>query len=174
MLQKQELTPTMEDYLETIFLLSKEKGAIRVKNIARNLGVKMPTVTNMLKTLCERGFIDYEKHEYLVLTEKGRAVGQAVDRRHDKIRAFLTDILKIGSSLADEEACRMEHGMSEETLDKLTKFMEFVQSCPGAGSSWLHHFEEYCGHGLRPGKCIEFMEAFSTDYENRISELKNE
>ena len=57
------ITPTMEDYLEAIFNLSKEKGAIRVRDIARKLDVKMPTVTNMLKTLSEGGLIDYEKYE---------------------------------------------------------------------------------------------------------------
>jgi DtxR family Mn-dependent transcriptional regulator len=169
MTQKQQLTSTMEDYLETIFLLSKERGAIRVKNIAKRLNVKMPTVTNMLKTLSDRGFIDYEKHEYLELTEKGRAIGREIDKRHDIIRSFLTDILKIGPDMANDEACRMEHGMSPKTLEKLTKFMEFVQSCPRTGSNWITYFEEYCQHGLRPEKCAEHMEGFSDDFEHRIT-----
>ena len=63
----------MEDYLEAIFTLSEEKRIVRVKDIAQRLGVKMPTVTNMLKTLGQQGFIDYEKYEYLELTKKGRA-----------------------------------------------------------------------------------------------------
>ena len=168
MTQKQQLTSTMEDYLEAIFLLSKKKGAIRVKNIALKLGVKMPTVTNMLKTLGERGFVDYEKHEYLELTEKGRAVGEDIDRRHNIIKGFLTEILKIDSSMADEEACMMEHGMSQETLDRLTQFMAFVQSCPRAGANWLEHFEEYCRHGLNPERCIAHMDEFSDGYRNRL------
>jgi DtxR family Mn-dependent transcriptional regulator len=162
----------MEDYLETIFLLSKEKGGIRVKNIAKKLGVKMPTVTNMLKTLSEKGFIDYEKHEYLELTKKGLAVGKETDKKHEVIRSFLTDILKIDSSVADEEACNMEHGISPETLNRLTKFMEFVQSCPRAGSSWLKYFEEYCQHGLKPEKCMRRSEEFSDEYKNSLITAK--
>jgi DtxR family Mn-dependent transcriptional regulator len=167
-MSEKHLTPTMEDYLETIFLLSKGKGAIRVKNIAKKHGVKMSSVTNMLKTLSERGFIDYEKHEYLELTEKGRAIGKEIGRRHDIIRTFLSDILKIGSGKADEEACKMEHGMSPETLTKLTKFMEFVQTCPRVGANWLSYFEDYCQHGLQPEKCIEHMEEFSSEYQERV------
>ena len=149
---KKQLTPTMEDYLEAIFLLSRERGAIRVKNISKKLGVKMPTVTHMLKTLGERGFIDYEKHEYLELTEKGRAIGKEINRRHHIIRHFLTDILKIDSSVADEEACQMEHGMSPETLNRLAEFMEFVQTHPWAGSDWLKDFDDYSLNGPKPDK----------------------
>ena len=78
-MKKQQLSSTMEDYLEALFLLSREKGAIRVKNIAKKLDVKMPTVTNMLKALSEKGMIDYEKHEYLELTQTGRAIVQEID-----------------------------------------------------------------------------------------------
>ena len=65
------LTPAMENYLEAIFNLGKEKRVVRVKDIAKRLGVKMPTVTNMLKTLSGRGLIEYEKYEYLELTKNG-------------------------------------------------------------------------------------------------------
>jgi DtxR family Mn-dependent transcriptional regulator len=170
--QKQNLTPTMEDYLETLYLLNGEKGAIRVKNIAKKLGVKMPTVISMLKTLDEKGFIDYEKHEFLELTAKGRKVGKEIDRRHHIIHRFLTHILKIDSKLADEEACMMEHGMSPGTLNRLAKFMEFIQSCPRTGSSWLKYFEEYCKHGRTPERCIEHMEQFSDSMKDQLATLK--
>ena len=55
------LTPTMEDYLEAIYNISQGKRVVRVKNIAKEVGVKMPTVTNMLKSLSQKGFIDYER-----------------------------------------------------------------------------------------------------------------
>jgi len=171
-MEKQQLSSTMEDYLETLFLLSQEKGAIRVKNIAKRLGVKMPTVTNMLKSLSEKGMIDYEKHEYLELTKRGRAIGQEIDRRHHIISRFLTDILKIDPKTADAEACQMEHAMSPATLRRLAQFMEFVQFCPRTGSSWLSFFEEYCRHGLRPEKCAEHMKDFSGTIKDRIDLIK--
>ena len=78
------LTPTMEDYLEAIYNLGNEKRVVRVKDIAKRLEVKMPTVTNMLKSLSKEGLIDYEKYEYLELTDKGVDVGKEIHRRHQK------------------------------------------------------------------------------------------
>ncbi|MBW2643899.1 MAG: metal-dependent transcriptional regulator, partial [Deltaproteobacteria bacterium] len=70
------LTPAMEDYLEAIFNLDREKRVVRVRDIAKRLGVRMPTVTSMLKTLSKRELVDYEKYEYLELTDNGRAIGK--------------------------------------------------------------------------------------------------
>ncbi len=167
-----QITSTMEDYLETIFQLNREKGAIRVKNIAKKMGVKMPTVTNMLKTLNDKGLIDYEKHEYLELTRAGLKVGKEIERRHNAIRSFLTEILKLDPVSADEEACKMEHGMSSETLVRLIKFIEFVQSCPRTGESWLNYFEDYCRNGIKPEKCEEHMKDFKMSCDACIAEVK--
>ena len=158
---RKPLTPTMEDYLETIFALSEEKRAVRVKDIAKKLGVKMPTVTNMVKTLSDRGFIDYEKYEYLELTDRGATVGKEMQRRHEVLKSFLTDILKIEPERADEEACKMEHGISLSTLDRLIGFMEFIQACPRAGLEWLNNFEDYLKHGPMPNKCLAWMQGLN-------------
>jgi len=167
------LTPAMEDYLEAIFNLGKVKRAIRVKDIAKRLGVKMPTVTNMLKTLSGRGFIDYEKYEYIELTRKGHRVGKEIHRRHSVLRGFLTDILKINPKKADEEACKMEHGVSSSTLNRFVEFMEFIQSCPRAGSTWLENFDEYRLQGRDPEKCIDRMKEFSNGFRHKIDTIGN-
>jgi DtxR family Mn-dependent transcriptional regulator len=166
------ITPTMEDYLEAIFNLAKEKRVVRVRDIAKRLSVKMPSVTNMLKTLSEKGLIDYEKYEYLELTEKGSAVGQEIDRRHGIFRSFLTDILKIDYDQADEDACRMEHVVSPDTIEAFVDFMEFVNSCPRGGASWLEYFNEYREHGQPKEKCIERMKEFAKEYQNKIKEME--
>ncbi len=171
-MSENQITSTMEDYLETIFQLNKEKGGIRVKNIAKKMGVKMPTVTNMLKILNDKGLVDYEKHEYLELTDKGQRIGGEIQKRHDVIRDFLTDILKLDLVSADEEACKMEHGISTETLNRLIKFIEFVQTCPRTGESWLNYFEEYCENGFKPEKCKEHMKNFTADCEAELITIK--
>jgi len=149
---KHHITPTMEDYLEAIYNLVKEKRVVRVRDIAKKLGVKMPTVTNMLKTLSDKGMIDYEKYEYLELTGKGSDVGSDIDQRHQILRKFLTDILKIDFDQADEDACRMEHAVSPTTLERLVDFMEFIEICPGAGAGWIEYFDEYREHGQTKDK----------------------
>ena len=88
------LTPVMEDYLEAIFDLDQEKRVVRVKDIAKRMDVKMPTVSSMLKTLNDRGMVNYEKYEYVELTDDGADVGKEIRRRHELLLKFLMDILK--------------------------------------------------------------------------------
>ncbi len=161
-------TPVMEDYLETIFDLDMEKRAVRVKDIARRLDVKMPTVTNMLKALRQRGYIDYEKYEYLGLTKRGFDIGKEIHRRHQVLRSFLTDILKIDFERADEEACMMEHAVSPLTLDRIIQFTKFLQECPRAGSDWLDNFEEYCLKGQNKNRCLARVKEFSNKFIDRV------
>ncbi len=163
----------MEDYLEAIYSISREKRVVRVKNIAQKVGVKMPTVTNMLKTLSQNGLIEYEKHEYLELTPKGRKVGKEIDRRHQIIKGFLADILKIDPVIADEEACKMEHGMSSETLDRLTQFIDFVQTCPRTGPDWLKSFDMFRSKGMDKENRLEHLKDFVTDLNLQIERLES-
>jgi DtxR family Mn-dependent transcriptional regulator len=143
----------MEDYLEAIFNISNEKKVVRVKDIASRMDVKMPTVTSMLKALSARGLVDYQKYEYVELTKTGTKVGQEMQRRHQLLFSFLTDILKINTKKADEEACKMEHALSRGTLERFTEFMEFVHTCQRTGDDWLQHFDEYRKAGKKDEQC---------------------
>lgn len=158
--EEKPLTSTMEDYLEVIYDLDTEKKVVRVKDIASRMDVKMPTVTSMLRALNDRHLVDYEKHEYVRLTEVGAGVGREMRRRHGVLFRFLTDILKIDGPTADGEACKMEHTLSETTLKSLTDFMEFIQTCPRTGESWLNSFEEFRKVGLDADKCDICSEKF--------------
>ena len=137
------LTTVMEDYLEAIFDLSLDKKVVRVKDIAKRMDVKMPTVSSMLKTLNDRGLVHYEKYEYIDLTEDGKLVGQEMRRRHGVLYAFLTQILQIDNHVADDEACKMEHALSKATLARLIRFMEFLNTQPAGRKSWLDEFDAY-------------------------------
>ncbi|WP_051184838.1 metal-dependent transcriptional regulator [Desulfatiglans anilini] len=162
------LTSVMEDYLEAIFDLSQDKRIIRVKDIARRMDVKMPTVTSMLKTLNERCMVHYEKYEYVELTEEGVSVGREMRRRHEILREFLTEILRVDFATADEDACKMEHALSPAALDSLTDFIEFIRTCPRTGESWLNYFEEYRLHGRRPEKCQSRSTSFSCEFKHQL------
>ena len=166
-------TPAMEDYLEAIFNLDIEKRVVRVRDIAKRLGVRMPTVTSMIKTLSKRELVDYEKYEYLELTDNGRAIGREIHRRHCVLRSFLTDILNIDAAIADKEACMMEHAISSSTLDKFVDFMAFVQSCPRAGANWLDRFKEYCRKDKNGAKCLGHMKEFAYEFKEKIEAMKN-
>jgi DtxR family Mn-dependent transcriptional regulator len=149
------LTSVMEDYLEAIFDLEQDKKVVRVKDIARRMDVKMPTVTSMLKTLNDRGLVHYAKYEYVTLTGQGARVGSEMRRRHEALLQFLTTVLKIDHGTADEEACRMEHALSANTLSHLTDFMDFMKKCPQASDSCLNHFEAYLRRIDKPERCTQ-------------------
>ena len=156
--KKMKLTSVMEDYLESIFDLDMSKKVVRVKDIAKKMNVKMPTVTSMLKNLSSKGLVEYEKYEYVELTEAGRKVGREMQYRHEVLRKFLTEILNIEYTIADGEACKMEHTLSSDTLDAFSDFMSFIQTCPRSGNEWLDFFQEYRKHGCQPEKCHERSE----------------
>ena len=161
------LTSVMEDYLEAIFDLDRVQKVVRVKDIARRMGVKMPTVTSMLKNLDERGLVKYRKYEYVDLTAGGKRVGKEMRRRHELLASFLTEVLKIDATTADEEACRMEHSLSMETLERLTDFMDFIRNCPRTGVNWLERFDEYRRHGGPPEDCPERSANFTGELQRQ-------
>jgi len=168
------VSAVMEDYLETIFDLYEAKKVVRVRDIARRLHVKMPTVTSMLKTLRSRGLVHYEKYEYVELTKEGAVIGREMRRRHEILRHFLTDILKIDFQTADEEACKMEHALSAGTLDRLTEFASFIRICPRTGEEWLEHFQEYRCDGRRLDKCLKHGEQFTCDFREKVASLMDQ
>ena len=81
---------------------------------------------------------------------------------------FLTDILKIDPKKSDEEACKMEHGISHSTMERLIQFLEFVQGCPRAGETWIENFEEYRLHGQKGDQCLSRMKEFSNGFKEMV------
>jgi len=148
-----KVTATMEDYLKVIFALNKTKKIVRVKDIAKELDVKMSSVTSMLKKLANRGLVKYRKYEYVELEDMGTDFAREVCRRYEILLRFLADILTVEKKMAAKEACKMEHLLSSETLNILTDFMNFVESCPKACESWPVRFKTYRENGCRPFSC---------------------
>ena len=165
---KKKLTSVMEDYLEAIFNLSMRKKVVRVKDIAKEMDVKMPTVTSMLKNLGSKELVDYEKYEYVELTREGRIIGKDMHHRHEVLLKFLTEILNVDYNIADKEACKMEHTLSSETLQAFADFMEFIQKCPRSGEEWLDFFQEFRNHGCRPEKCRERTDKIICQIQDQV------
>ncbi len=126
MVKKLKLTPSLEDYLETILQLERKNRVARVKEIADHLQVQMPSVTGALKTLRTKGLINYEKNSYISLTEKGLSIATAIENRHDIILAFLEDILLLPPDEASDQACKIEHVITSETAQRLKNCTDFI------------------------------------------------
>ena len=147
-------TAGMEDYVETIANLADKNKVVRVRDIAKRMNIKMPSVTEALKNLTQNGFVNHEKYEYVELTPEGNKLAYKVRSQHNILFNFLTGILNIGPAIAEKDACRMEHVVSPPTLKKLLSFIEFVRTCPTGEPDWLRNFEYYSQHGQRPEECF--------------------
>ena len=113
-----------QDYLEAILVLSAERENVRSIDIAERLGVSRASVSRALNLLLEEGYIEKEHYSPIHITASGRAAGREVQERHQALRRFLTEILKVSPEVAEEDACRMEHSLSYESLTKLQQFLQ--------------------------------------------------
>ncbi len=119
-------TASMEDYLETIAMLSRDKPAVRVSEIGRALGVKMPSVTSALHKLVAEGLVEHDRYGHVLLAPEGKKIAEDVLRRHEMLYRFLSEVLHVDAQTAVEDACKMEHSLSPESLEKLAAFIDSV------------------------------------------------
>ena len=124
------VSASQEDYLEVIYDLSNGSESIRSIDIANRLGVSRASVNKRLSLLKEAGFVEHEPYGLVHLTESGCAVAKNVRERHNTLYKFLTDILEVPESTADQEACEMEHAISQETADKLYAYLSKLNKAP--------------------------------------------
>ncbi len=121
-----KLTANMEDYLEAVSFCADEEGAARVSDIRDLLGVKTPSVTGAMKILAEEGYVVRAPYSAIRLTAKGRRAAEDVKNRHTLFKHFLEDILGVSPKTAEEDACKMEHTVSKETLNKLSAYLKKI------------------------------------------------
>jgi len=138
------LSASLEDYLEAIFHIIAEKQAVRGKDIAKRLNVNNSSVTGALRVLAEKGFINYAPYDVITLTTEGTRLAEDIARKHEALRDFFVNVLYIDESEAEDVACKMEHALSRIILDRLIRFMEFVESCPRSGENWVKEFRNHC------------------------------
>ena len=111
-----------QDYLESILTLAKEQPIIHRIDVAKKMNVSQAAVNKAMKLLCARGYI-YEDGKHLYLTREGRQYAETVYEKHCVIRDFLTAI-GVAPSRAEEDACGMEHVVSEETFLAMKAYLD--------------------------------------------------
>ena len=118
-----EMTQSLEDYLEAVYVLIEERRPAQVRDVAQMLSVKMPSVVKAIRELKKLGLVTQEPSANIELTTKGGRVARLVLDRHRLIRKFLMQ-LGVSRRNADKDACVMEHILSAETLDKIRTYTE--------------------------------------------------
>ena len=151
-----KLSASLEDYLEVIFWIITAKGAAHAKDIAKRLSVKASSVTGALQALAEKNYVNYTPYEVVTLTSEGLELAKDVVRRHQILKDFFTNVLGVDGKLADEGACKLEHSIPRQIVEKLVSFMEFVEVCPRGGQKWIDGFTHYYKTGSKEDcqRCI--------------------
>lgn len=134
------LSPSQEDYLETIFQIADSKGVVRVRDIAAGKNVSMPSVNGALKRLVRQDLVRHDRYDYVELTARGKRVASRLYERHVLLRRFLTDILRVDAKTADSDACTIEHHVSPTTIKALLRFFQSLDDRPDGGRRLLHAF----------------------------------
>jgi DtxR family Mn-dependent transcriptional regulator len=136
------LSRKAEDYLEAILTITEEKGYARIKDIAAVMGVRSSSVTSMVQKLEGMGYVLYRKYDGVGLTDRGRDIASATRERHQAIRAFL-EFIMVPPDMADRDACKMEHELSDVTTVQIKSFVKFLEDSPDS-SGFMARFGEFC------------------------------
>lgn len=119
-----------EQYLKAIYKLTEEGGSAKTTDIAALIDVSPASVTEMLHKLDERGYIKHELYKGVVLKRKGRRIASKVTRKHRLLERFLSDVVGVTGRSRHEQACRMEHVLTDEAEHNICKMMHHPEECP--------------------------------------------
>ncbi|MFB6093486.1 MAG: metal-dependent transcriptional regulator [Halanaeroarchaeum sp.] len=126
---EKQYTESVEMYLKEIYLLCRDGDPAKTGAIADALGVSPPSVTDRLAHLEDRDLVDHEKRRGTMLTDEGREAARDILRKHCRIERFLVEHLDVEEGYHDE-ACRLEHAMSDDIADRLDRYVDLPPECP--------------------------------------------
>ncbi|MCE5297159.1 MAG: metal-dependent transcriptional regulator [Euryarchaeota archaeon] len=124
------VSENVEEYLECIWGLTQKGSPAKTKEIAERMKVSPASVTEMMQKLADMGYVNYEKYKGVTLTERGTEIGAKIKRKHRLLERFLVDVLGLKNEESHEEACRLEHTLSDESEKRICHMMNNPETCP--------------------------------------------
>ena len=125
----------LEDYLKAIAVLKSRNGKATVTALSRMIGVKKPSIYRSLKRLSEDGMVIHERYGDIDLTPQGKKAADEVCRRHTVLYRFFTEILTVDPATAINDACRMEHVLSDKSIEQIEGLVRSSGDCFTGGSA---------------------------------------
>ena len=126
----------LESYLEAIADIQETDGAVSPSVLAEKMGCKRSSVTSALQRLAENGLINYHTYRPVTLTPKGKEVIESLDRYHEILKNFFQNILGFDEEFSQKEACKLEHQMSPEIIERIEAYGKFLDK-PQAFKEYL-------------------------------------
>ncbi|MBQ2911660.1 MAG: metal-dependent transcriptional regulator [Clostridia bacterium] len=118
-----KIQESAENYLETIYILRKKMGSVRSIDVVNHLGFSKPSVSNAMKQFRENGYVTVDDGGFITLTDLGLEVAEKIYKRHEVLSKVLMS-LGVSEAVAKEDACKIEHYLSDETFEAIEKHME--------------------------------------------------
>ena len=128
MITTQNLSSGLEDYIETIYISEQAGNQLKGAELARKLSVSRASVSEALIKLVNLGLIEYESYGHIKLTKNGIVEAERVYAKHGILKDFFQNVLGIEEKEAGENACKIEHIISQNLVDRITEFTEFCQN----------------------------------------------
>jgi len=126
LLEKNPVTPAMEDYLEMIYRIIQTCGFVRISVLAKKLNVKSSSASKMVSNLKEKGLVYFQKYGYILLTKGGEEIGSYLLKRHNILNELLCLINKSDNEL--EQVEKIEHYFNTETISNIEKFIKTIKN----------------------------------------------
>ena len=139
-----DLSASLEDYLEAIFNIAGRSRIVRSKDIARLLGVSKSSVTGALRLLKKKGLANYKPYDYVTLTEAGQAAAAEIVRKHNILKSFFINVLGVKPDDAHKAACKAEHALGPGIISRLLSFIAFVTESNKNGYDLAGEFQKFC------------------------------
>lgn len=125
-----KISDNIEEYLEVLYRNGSNKEQVSTTKLSKELGIAPGSVTQMLKKLEKLGYIDYTPYKGATLTDEGMKIAQKITRKHRILEKFLIDVLKIKEENVHDQACEMEHTLSDEAERALCAMLNNPDVCP--------------------------------------------
>ena len=146
------VSKALEEYLKTMYILKKQNGNIRVTDIANKMNCTKPSVNKAINNLKEEKLINYETYGTIELTEQGENLAKKILETYDIIYVFLKEVLNLDDEIAQNEAEKIKSSISDETINKLAKYVHEV-----LGLSNLN-----CNYDINQEKCRSCIKRTAT------------
>lgn len=138
----EKLSRSQEDYLEEIYNQVVKNGHAKVTEISNALNVKKASVTGALNTLSAKKLINYEPYSKITLTKTGEDFARTIHEKHENLREFFENVLGLSKDEASENACRMEHIVSENFFTNFVKFSDFIRDYSRQNTDFLKQYKK--------------------------------
>lgn len=154
---KNDLTESLEKYLLAIYEIVSQNKAARVKDVSNYLKIGGPSTSDAVKSLAQKGFINYEPYGIITLTSRGKKRAELKLKRHRIIADFLEKVLLADVTLVDDYARKIEYSMANDVLERFVTYLEFMENCTCKEPKWIKSYQYFLQNGSMKEKCVECM-----------------